>query len=76
MREIREYNMNGTIIFLRNFLRCVRRNGSMKRLVRNGSKSVLGHRLVLLERHFVMRKQQGEVKRDIVKCGWCYYISW
>ncbi len=33
-------------------------------------------RLVLLERHSVMRKQQGEVKRDIVKCGWCYYISW
>ena len=46
------------------------------RRVRNGSKSVLGRRLVLLERHFVMRKQQGEVKRDIVKCGWCYYISW
>lgn len=45
-------------------------------LVRNDRKSVLGRRLVLLERHSILRKQQGEVKRDIVKCGWCYYISW
>lgn len=75
-RVLRDADMLMLRNSLRNSLRCVRRSGSMKRLVRNGRMNALGRRLVLLERHSVMRKQQGEVKRDIVKCGWCYYISW
>jgi hypothetical protein len=44
--------------FFTKLLRCVRRNGSMRRLVRYaGRMNVLGQRLVSIERHSVMRKQ-------------------
>ena len=47
---------------LKNYLLCVRRSRSMRRLARYGRESVLGCKLVLFESYFVMRNSRKKRK--------------